>query len=179
VSAPEFELPSVELPFQLPSLPAPVVPGGVEADGGVLIFPAAGADAKPDYLTPEDTKAGIHALLETASFLLNLVPVVGEVKMAVEAAVGITLTGMEMAGWERGVQGASVVPLPEGHTPGLAALHKIHKGAHVVNEVVHALHVAHAWEEVGEQRERTKRLYTEDEGEEEQKQIEYPEHAKH
>ena len=114
MSAPEFELPRVELPFAVGSMDPTVVhddPGaGGITDGGILIMPAAGADAHPTFVP----QALLDADAKLASALLNLVPMIGTVKGSIEAFTGDDMiTGDHLAWWERALDVAAIVPTSE------------------------------------------------------------------
>jgi hypothetical protein len=160
MSTPDFELPPVELPFPLPSLDA--TPHGdpiAEAarDGGVLIPPAAGADASWEFSPTRPWKDAFDALENTlkegVDLALNVIPVAGQVKGLIEGFVGEDLiTGRHLAWWERVLNVASVGSLLKSakdveEASHLAeAIHEIGHTTHVVNVVVH---VAHGGHEVG------------------------------
>ena len=148
MSAPEFELPAVEAPFEVPHLD-PQKPSGdpVAEDGGVLIPPAAGADAKPTYIP----QAVLEADAKLASAIVNLVPGIGTVKGVIEGFTGKDLiTGDEKAGWERALNLAAALPVAEEAVEEGALVVKVIEGIHHVHEIVHVAHVGLGVYEVNE-----------------------------
>jgi Pre-toxin TG len=136
VSAPDFELPLVELPFAVQPLDTP--PPTQEE-----------LDAEYYKLRREQDEAE----RELQSVFLNLLPGVGSVKGLVEAFADEDLvTGRNLAWWEQALNVVSALPLIHeaatvvklvGHGGTLA---KVAHGAHRVhqfNKVVHAYHAGH------------------------------------
>ncbi|HXB55971.1 MAG TPA: pre-toxin TG domain-containing protein [Vicinamibacteria bacterium] len=149
MSAPDFELHPIEAPFEVPHLDPTTPPGDpVAQDGGVLVPPAAGADASPTYIS----QAVLEADTKLASSLLNLVPVVGEVKGVIEAFTGKDLiTGEHKVWWERGLNIAALAEAEEGP----AIVVKVVETIHVVHELVHVAHVGIDIYELNEAAERS------------------------
>lgn len=148
MSAPDFELPTVEAPFEIPHLDPQKPPGDpVAQDGGVLVPPAAGADARPTYVP----QAVLEADAKLASSILNLVPYIGQAKGAIEAFTGKDLiTGDHLAWWERALDVAALIPeVEEG-----GAVVKVVEAIDHVHEIVHIVHVGVDIYEVNEAAER-------------------------
>ncbi|HXY38995.1 MAG TPA: pre-toxin TG domain-containing protein [Vicinamibacteria bacterium] len=145
MSAPDFELPTVEAPFEIPHLdPQKPAEDPVAADGGVLIPPAAGADAQPTYIP----QAVLDADAKLASALVNLVPMIGTAKGAIEAFTGKDMvTGEHLAWWERGLNIVAVIPTPEGEA---AEASKVVQAMEAMEKVHHVLHVVHVGEGIYE-----------------------------
>src|SRR5258708_2318554 len=149
MSAPAFELPTVEAPFEIPHLDPQKPPGDpIAQDGGILIPPSAGADTPPTYVP----QAVLEADAQLASAILNLVPGIGKAKGAIEAFTGHDLiTGKELAWWERALDVAALIPAPEaeGAEEGKAVV-EIIETIHRLHEIVHVVHVGEGIYELNE-----------------------------
>ncbi len=160
MSGPDFELPAVELPFTVAGMD-PTVPDADEVarDGGVLIMPAAGADAQPTYV-PQSV---LDADAKFASALLNLTPIIGNIKTSIEAFTGDDLiTGEHLPWWERGLNLAYAVPVPEVEEVEVTALGhailEIHEVGEKAHEAMHLYHAGEAFHELNERADEAREL---------------------
>jgi len=147
MSTQTFELPPVELPFEPPTLDSGVhARGGLTADAGVThtVPGTAGSDSGPTVITWIYTESDWEYDPEMASSIINLLPIIGQVKGLIEAFTGEDLmSGRHLAWWERVLNVASVIPGAH-EAKGLGkALGEIGHTAHGVNLGVHAQHLGH------------------------------------
>jgi putative toxin of predicted polymorphic toxin system len=150
VSYPDFELPSVELPFPVASMDP--VPAGdpVAQDGGIVINPQAGVDEPPRYVSDQEIQQALSELKAhlagVVSAGLNFVPGIGQLKGVVEAFAGQDLiTGHHISWWERGLNLAAAIPHIHGAEGFVKAMGEVGHHAHSVNKIVHGSHgVSHA-----------------------------------
>jgi hypothetical protein len=142
MSDPDFELPTVELPYEVASMD-PMPSGDVVAqDGGILIYPHAGVDEPVQWVDDDVIR---QQLLELISSYLNLVPVFGQMKAAAEGFVGEDLiSGRNLAWWERVLNVAAAIPHIHGATGVMKAVGTIGHTAHRVNQAVHGNHALDA-----------------------------------
>jgi len=143
MSAPAFELSTedIKLPY---AVEEPHVPGhaqdpaaAVAADGGVLIPPAAGADARPQYISGPALEAGRKVLAVTAGALAGFVPGIGEGKNLAEAWTGRdVVTGEELALWQRGVKLIAAVPSEANVVKAADNLDKLLDGISIVEALI-------------------------------------------
>lgn len=107
-------------------------------DAGILIYPQAGVDAQPLFASSAEIR---FLAMDLASTLMNLIPYFGQLKGAVEGALGKDLvSGRNLAGWERALNLASAVPHLHGHSVMTRAVVDIGHTAHQANTLVHANH---------------------------------------
>jgi hypothetical protein len=128
VSAPEFELPLVQLPFEVQPLDTP---------------PPTQEELLAEY--GEWWREQEAAKLELNSVFLNVMPGSGEIKGLVEAFAGEDLvTGERLSWWERVLSGVSAIPLiHEG-----AVLTKLIKEEGALAKVAHQAHTVHKFNKV-------------------------------
>jgi hypothetical protein len=143
MSSPDWELPDVELPFTVASLDATPSGDALAQDAGFLIYPQAGTDEQPLFVSSEEVR---FAAKELASAMINLVPVIGQTKAFIEGAIGKDLiSGRNLAWWERGLNLVAIIPHAHGAKGIAHALGEIGHITHKVNTVVHAKHGAEVW----------------------------------
>jgi hypothetical protein len=142
MSEPDFELPTVELPYVVAAMDG--VPSGdvVAQDGGFLVYPEAGTD-QPVQWVQSEIRINWDQLGAIVSSHLNLVPIYGQIKGVIEAALDRDLiTGRNLAWWERALNVASIIPHVHGATGVLKMVGVIGHSAHRVNQVIHGKHAA-------------------------------------
>ena len=167
MGAPEFELPYIELPYEVAGVDPVTVKGDqVAADGGILVMPPAGADAKPVYISREM----LEAQAALASALLNFVPIVGNIKGAIEGFTGEDLiTGRHLEWYERVLNLACAIPGEPAEAEealqvvhAVSVMHKaaeaLHEGAEIAHHVIHTTHLVHDWEEAVEAGEKNREM---------------------
>lgn len=139
MSDPDFELPTVELPYEVASMDGTPVSGDIVAqDGGILIYPSAGIDEPLQWFNNDRLR---ERMAEIVSSYTNLVPVIGQVKGVIEGIVGVEwLTGRDLAGWERALNLASAIPHIHGVKGVMHIAGTIGHGAHIVNRGIHQKH---------------------------------------
>src|SRR5688572_10573441 len=110
MSAPDWELPEVSLPFEVGDMdPTSVHDDGTGAgphDAGILLYPQAGTDGEPRWVSEEEIRQSLQELkahvVGIISAGLNFTPGIGKLKNVIEAFVGHDLlTGHHLAWWER------------------------------------------------------------------------------
>lgn len=141
MGSPAWELSDVELPFPVASMDPKPAGDALADDAGFLVYPQAGADTLPLFVSSAEVW---FDTLELVSTVMNLIPVFGQVKGVMEAAIGQDLvSGRHLADWER-VLNLAAAPLPHLHgAKGMTkAVGEINHLAHTANTVVHAKHGA-------------------------------------
>lgn len=140
MSSPTWELSEVELPFPVASVDPTPSGDALTDDAGFLVYPEAGADQQPLFVSTHEVW---FATLELLSTVLNLIPVFGQVKGLMEAAIGEDLvSGRQLAGWERALNVAAAIPHLHGAKGVTKAVGEIGEVAHKANIGVHAWHGA-------------------------------------
>jgi hypothetical protein len=138
MGSPAWEVSNVELPFPVASMDPTSGGDALAADAGFLIYPPAGGDSQPLFVSSAEVWFDLKELVSTA---LNFVPILGQVKGAAEAAIGQDLvSGRQLAGWERVLNVASVIPHLHGAKGIAKTIGEIGHFAHQANMVVHAKH---------------------------------------
>ena len=128
MSAPDFELPQVELPFQVQALDTP---------------PPTQEELLAEY--GEWWREQEEAKLELQSVLLDVLPGSGEVKGLVQAFAGEDLvTGRKLHWWEIGLNIVSALPLIH---EGVVAV-KLLKSGGALGKVAHIAHDVHKFNRV-------------------------------
>jgi hypothetical protein len=119
MSDPDWELPPVELPFEVADLDA-IHPGGPLSglspdDRGFFVMPEAGVDQPAQWVSGQEVAEANHDAQVIVSNLINLIPEVGTAKGVVEAFRGKDLiTGDELSWWERALDLAAGTTLLKG-----------------------------------------------------------------
>jgi hypothetical protein len=138
MGSPAWQLTEIELPFEVASMDPKPSGDALADDAGILVYPQAGVDAQPLFVSSAEVR---FLALDLASTLMNLIPGFGQIKGVVEGALGKDLvSGRNLAGWERALNLASVVPHLHGHSIMTKAVGEIGHLAHQANTAVHANH---------------------------------------
>jgi hypothetical protein len=114
-------------------------------DAGILIYPQAGNDQPPAWVSDEAIREAMEKikdeLLGMVSSGLSLIPGVGQLKGLVEGALGHDLiTGHHLAWWEQILNVASAIPHIHDAEGILKTVSEIGHDAHIVNMGVHGTH---------------------------------------
>jgi hypothetical protein len=132
VSAPDFELPPIELPFDVQLLDTP---------------PPTPEELEKEYL--EWWKEQEHAKRELGSVALDLIPVVGEIKGLLQAFAWEDLvTGRALSWWEVGLNVVSAIPLVHEGLAAIKVLKDIKQIGHAAHTVIHGAHTVHNFNRV-------------------------------
>jgi hypothetical protein len=141
MSDPDWELPPVELPFEVADLDA-IHPGGPLSglspdDRGFFVMPEAGVDQPAQWVTGQQVAEANHDAQVIVSNLINLIPEVGTVKGVVEAFRGEDLiTGDHVSWWERSLNLAAATTLLKGADAVKGILGKMGSAASRTNQVL-------------------------------------------
>jgi hypothetical protein len=157
MGSPAWVVSEIELPFPVASVdPKPGGSDPLADDAGILVYPQAGAGEQPLFVSSAEIK---FQALDLASTLVNLVPILGQIKGLAEGLAGQDfISGRKLAGWERALNVASALTIPHAietwkQRLGLIehSVHEAHglKGAlggigHQAHQVNTAVHVNHA-----------------------------------
>ena len=138
MSAPDFELSLIEIPFPVPAAGAPLPFGGPGPDDRIVVWPE-------EYHLPEpEAEEEASWGWKLVSAIANFHPIFGRQKNLIEGLVGSDLiTGEGLANWERALNIAAAIPVPH---DGGKVVHVIH----TIHTLVDAVHVAHHAKHLGE-----------------------------
>jgi putative toxin of predicted polymorphic toxin system len=140
MSATDFELPPVELPFALPAVGPPLPFGAAGADDGGVEW---AVEYQPPAPEPHDEEHEASWGVKLFSALMNFHPIFGRTKTLIEGLAGEDLfTGEDLAAWEQALDIAVVIPVPEAEGSEVVhVLHLIHTAVDVVQTAHHAHHL--------------------------------------
>jgi hypothetical protein len=140
MGSPAWALTDIELPFEVASMDPKPAGNALADDAGILIYPQAGAGEQPLFVSSAEVR---FLALDLASTLMNLIPVFGQVKGAIEGAIGKDLvSGRNLATWERALNLASAIPHLHGASVMTKTVSEIGHLAHQANTQVHRFHAA-------------------------------------
>jgi hypothetical protein len=139
MSATDFELPAVELPFTVPAAGPPLPFGAASADDGGVEW---AVEYKPPVPEPHEEEHEASWGWRLASAVTNLMPGIGPVKGVVEALLGEDIMTSEgLALWERALNIAVIIPVPEVEeaSEAIIVIKEIHEFVELVHKAHHTL----------------------------------------